>query len=82
MAESYDITNPVYLFTDVSGGPSNITFNNDTLDFLKTFLDECADYNINVIVVPFDTFFYKESWSKVPFNTANSGPMSRHYRLF
>jgi Carbohydrate family 9 binding domain-like len=76
MAESYDITHPVYLFTDVSGGPSNITFKNETLVFLETFLDECADYNINVIVVPFDTFFYKESWSKVSFSTSKGGPMS------
>ena len=76
MAESYDITHPVYLFTDVSGGPHNIIFNNDTLDFLETFLDECANYNINVIVVPFDTFFYKTCWSKVPFSTDKGGPMS------
>jgi hypothetical protein len=82
MAESYDITNPVYLFTDVSGGANNITFNEDTLTFLKTFLDECANYNINVIIVPFDTFFYKEAWSKVPFSTSMGGPMSSVTDIF
>lgn len=76
MAESYDISNPVYLFTDVSGGPQNIQYNENTLAFLQTLLDECARYNIAVIIVPFDTFFYKESWAKNPLNTANGGPMS------
>jgi hypothetical protein len=76
MAESYDIADPVYLFTDVSGGPTNITFNNDTLNFLETFLDECRNYNINVVIVPFDTFYYKTGWTRVPFSTAMGGPMS------
>ena len=75
-AEAYDLVNPVYLVTDASQGPGNITFNDDTLIFLQTFLDECAIYDINVIVCPFDTFFYKEAWSKVPFSTDMGGPMN------
>ncbi|MCD4722718.1 MAG: cellulase family glycosylhydrolase [Desulfobacula sp.] len=76
MLESYDISNPVYLFSDVSQGASNIQYNSNTLEFLKDFMDACADYNINVIIVPFDTFYYKEKWSKVPFSTQMGGPMS------
>lgn len=82
MAEAYDIDNPVYLTTSVSGGPSNITFNQDTLNFLKTFLDECAKYDINVIIVPFDTFYYKEKWSKVTFSASKGGPMSSSSDMF
>ncbi|MBN1276565.1 MAG: hypothetical protein JXA35_03665, partial [Deltaproteobacteria bacterium] len=41
-AEDMQPYNPVYLFTDVSAGPSNIVFNQNTLDFLETLLDECA----------------------------------------
>ena len=82
MAEAYDIDNPVYLATNVSKGYPNITYNPDTLGFLQTFLDECAQYNINVIIVPFDTFFYKQKWSKVVFSAAMGGPMSGPGDLF
>lgn len=82
MAESYDIDKPVYLFTDVSGGPGSIMFNNDTLTFLQTLIDECAAYNINVIIVPFDTFFYRQKWSLVPFSTDMGGPMSKPAEVF
>lgn len=78
IAEDLEPQHPVYLFDDVSGGSDHISFNPDTLDFLETLLDECAKVNINVIVVPFDTFFYSNvfnGWSKVPFSTAMGGPL-------
>ena len=79
IAENLELTHPVYWFDDLSGGVNNISYNQDTLDFLKTFLDECADVGISVIVVPFDTFYYStkfNGWSKVPFSTAMGGPMA------
>ncbi|MDM8551185.1 sugar-binding protein [Desulfobacterales bacterium HSG2] len=82
MAESFDISVPVYLTEDVSGGPENIRFNSATLQFLRTFLDECADYGISVILVPFDTFYYKERWSVVPFSTSMGGPLSSPSDIF
>ena len=75
IAESYDIVHPVYLFSDVSKGSDQIEYNSSTIEFLKTFIDACADYKINVIIVPFDTFYYKSKWSKVPFSTEMGGPM-------
>lgn len=79
IAENLESSHPVYLFDDASNGADNISFNADTLGFLETFLDECATVNINVIVVPFDTFYYASvfnGWSKVPFSTAMGGPMA------
>ena len=77
MAEDMEPSHPVYLAKDMSDGPSAIKFNNDTLNFLTTLLDECAKYDINVIIVPFDTYFYRKNWSKVPFSTDMGGPMSK-----
>ena len=79
IAENLETAHPVYLFEDVSRGADQITFNPDTLAFLETFLDECADVGIGVIVVPFDTFYYSnkfDGWSKVPFSTTMGGPMA------
>ena len=76
MLEDMEIDPPVYLFSSVAGGADNITFNNDTLDFIQRFLDECAEYSINVIIVPFDTFFYQSNWVNSPFSVAMGGPMS------
>ena len=79
IAENLELTHPVYWFDDLSGGTNNISYNQDTLDFLETFLDECASVGISVIVVPFDTFYYSSKfngWSKVPFSTAMGGPMA------
>ena len=82
MAESLDLEKPVYLFEDVSNGPDNIRFNDDTLRFLKTLLDECANYNICVVIVPFDTFYYKDKWPEIPFSTTMGGPMSEPSEFF
>lgn len=79
MAEDIEPTHPVYFFDDVSGGANNISFNQDTIDFLRTFMDECAAVGINVIIVPFDTFYYSNKfngWAKVPFSAAMGGPMA------
>ncbi len=76
MFEDMEIDPPLYLFSSLAGGPNNITFNNQTISFIQSFLDECAKYSINVVAVPFDTFFYQSNWSKSPFNVAMGGPMS------
>lgn len=76
MAEDIRTAHPIYLFSDVSKGPNAISYNQATLDFLSTLLDECAVYGISVIVVPFDTFYYRLNWSKVPFSTSMGGPLS------
>jgi hypothetical protein len=78
IAEDLQPTHPVYLFKDMSKGSNNVTFNQDTLNFLKTFLDECQAVGISVIIVPFDTFYYSakfNGWAKSPFSTAMGGPM-------
>lgn len=95
MAENLEPENPVYLFDDVSLGPDKISFNQDTLNFLETFLDECAKVSINVIIVPFDTFYYtpETQWQwwntdtvpfneKVPFSIAMGGPMYTTDKFF
>lgn len=85
VAENLELTHPVYLSENMSGGPDTISFNPDTLDFLETFLDECATVGISVIVVPFDTFYYSSKfagWSKVPFSAAMGGPMAEAEAFF
>lgn len=85
IAENLKPKNPVYLYTDVSKGPDQISFNPDTLHFLETFLDECAAVGISVIVVPFDTFYYSDKfagWGKVPLSKAKGGPMSKGEDFF
>jgi len=82
MAESYDLDRPIYLFTDASSGPGNITFNIDTINFIHRLLDETAQLGINVILVPFDTFYYKNKWSLNPLSTSKGGPMASADDLF
>ena len=82
MAESYDIFEPVYLIQDASGGVNNLVFNENTLDFLELFLDECNNYGINVIIVPFDTYYYKNKWDLHPFSIYKSGPFTSANDLF
>lgn len=82
MVESLNTENPVYLFTDLSGGPNNIVFNETTLKFIQTLLDECLKYNISVVIVPFETFNYKTNWSLSPLNKAKGGPLTEPTELF
>lgn len=82
MVESYAVENPIYLFSDVSAGPENITYNIDTINFIHKLLDETALLDINVILVPFDTFHYRNKWEKIPFSTTKGGPMSSASDLF
>lgn len=82
IAEDMQTAHPIYLYENVSGGPSSIVYNNATLDFLKTYLDACADYGISVIIVPFDTFYYRSNWAVHPFNKANGGPLSDPSELY
>ena len=82
MAEDMDSDYPTYLYKDLSKGPQAIVFEQATLDFLETLLDNCALYGINVIIVPFDTFFYRKNWDTNPFNKSNGGPLDDPSELY
>lgn len=49
---------------------------NAGLKFVDDFLDLCARYNIHVIAVPFETYFYIDYWNYSPYNAINGGSIS------
>jgi len=72
--EAYDIDHPVRLVRDVGSGPGSMTFDQDTLDFVSTVVEEAAKVGIYLILTPLDTFHYRDRWSEVPFSRVMSSP--------